>query len=164
MLQQLQNLLAASQTGALPPKRDAVPAPSDPTGILQQLQSLVKVLQSAGASPGDPISLIERLMSILPKAQATASGANATATGQLSVDQMKQAIDLLTTILSKAGTPALGQVNGALGETIGNLLNGKKTAIGLGGGLLTALLHAVPWAADAGGLSGLLVLLHEEDG
>ena len=34
----------------------------------------------------------------------------------------------------------LGQVNGALGQTIGNLLNGKKTALGLLGAVATPLL------------------------
>jgi hypothetical protein len=36
----------------------------------------------------------------------------------------------------------LGQVNGALGQTIGDLLNGKKTAMGTIGALLTSLLSA----------------------
>ena len=34
----------------------------------------------------------------------------------------------------------LGQVNGALGQTIGNLLNGKKTALGLLGAVATPML------------------------
>ena len=47
-------------------------------------------------------------------------------------------------------------MNGALGETIGNLLNGKKTAIGIGGSLITSLLAAVTSSPNAGGLAGLL--------
>lgn len=42
---------------------------------------------------------------------------------------------------SGAAKPAgLGPVNGALGETIGNLLNGRKTALGIFGSLLTYLV------------------------
>ena len=53
----------------------------------------------------------------------------------------------------------LGQVNGALGKTIGNLLNGNKAAIGLIGSLLTEWLSnvpALPPGASASGLMGLL--------
>ena len=52
--------------------------------------------------------------------------------------------------------PQLGQVNGALGATVGNLLNGKKTAIGIFGALLTKLLAAVPFGecGRTGGASG----------
>jgi hypothetical protein len=34
-------------------------------------------------------------------------------------------------------------VNGALGQTIGNMLDGKKTAIGIAGAMLTAILQNV---------------------
>jgi hypothetical protein len=36
----------------------------------------------------------------------------------------------------------LGQVNGALGQTIGNLLNGNKSAIGIIGSLATSVLQS----------------------
>ena len=57
--------------------------------------------------------------------------------------QLGKALDLIKTILAPGadGTPPpLGQVNGALGQTIGNLLNGKKTAIGLLGAVITPML------------------------
>ena len=38
----------------------------------------------------------------------------------------------------------LGQVNGALGVTVGNLLDGKKAAIGIIGATLTSILSQVP--------------------
>ena len=47
-------------------------------------------------------------------------------------------------------------MNGALGETIGNLLNGKKTAIGIVGSLITSVLAGVTSSPNAGGLAGLL--------
>ena len=57
--------------------------------------------------------------------------------------QLGKALDLIKTILAPGADgkpPALGQVNGALGQTIGNLLNGKKTALGLLGAVATPLL------------------------
>jgi hypothetical protein len=81
--------------------------------------------------------------------------------------QLGKALDLIKTILAPGadGTPPpLGQVNGALGQTIGNLLDGKKTAIGLLGAVATPLLsHASETTAlgpllatltPAAGLSG----------
>ncbi len=79
-----------------------------------------------------------------------------TPTNSAPVDQLKQVVDLLSTLLNKNGKPVLGQVNGALGETIGKLLDGKKTALGLGGSVLTALLSSVTASPSAGGIAGLL--------
>src|SRR5262249_37518907 len=45
-----------------------------------------------------------------------------------------------TPTMPSTTTPPLGQINGMLGQTIGNLLNGSKTAIGAIGTLLTSLL------------------------
>ena len=63
-------------------------------------------------------------------------------------------------------TTPLTPVNGALGQTLGNLLDGKKSAIGIIGSVLTALLGAVAPAATtsgaagaAGGLMGILSTL-----
>ncbi|QRG04687.1 hypothetical protein EZH22_16080 [Xanthobacter dioxanivorans] len=47
------------------------------------------------------------------------------------------------------GSPRLGTVNGALGQTIGRLLNGKKSAIGIIGSLAAGLMEAVPQIAPA---------------
>lgn len=76
--------------------------------------------------------------------------------GAAPVDQLKQVVDLLSTLLNKNGKPMLGQVNGALGETIGKLLDGRKTALGIGGTLATALLSSVTASPNAGGIAGLL--------
>ena len=57
--------------------------------------------------------------------------------------QLGKALDLIKTILAPGAdgkSLGLGQVNGALGQTIGNLLNGKKTALGLLGAVATPLL------------------------
>jgi hypothetical protein len=75
-------------------------------------------------------------------------------------DQLLQ--DLLARVQVPAnGSSSLGQVNGALGETLGNLLNGKKTAIGIIGALLTSLLSQVH---STTGLGQVLTLLTPENG
>ena len=73
--------------------------------------------------------------------------------------QLGKALDLIKTILAPGadGTPPpLGQVNGALGQTIGNLLNGKKTALGLLGAVATPLLTQ---ASTSTALAPVLALL-----
>lgn len=143
----------------------------DLSQILRRLEGLAQLLQGAGASPGaapsggttsggttvatnDPISLLERLFSLVNKTAPT-PGTTAP-TNPTPVDQLKPVLDLLGILLNKDGKPVLGQVNGALGETIGNLLNGKKTALGIGASLITALLSAVTASPNAGGIAGLL--------
>lgn len=143
----------------------------DLSQILRRLEGLAQLLQGAGASPGaapsggttsggttvatnDPISLLERLFSLVNKTAPT-PGTTAP-TNPTPVDQLKPVLDLLGVLLNKNGKPVLGQVNGALGETIGNLLNGKKTALGIGASLITTLLSAVTASPNAGGLAGLL--------
>ncbi|QAU42496.1 peptidoglycan-binding protein [Bradyrhizobium guangdongense] len=148
-----------------------VPAPNvDLSQILKRLEGLAQLLQGAGmsqggapsggttsggptVSPSDPISLLERLLSLVNKTApmpGTATPTNATA-----VDQLKPVLDLLGVLVSKDSKPVLGQVNGALGETIGKMLDGKKTALGIGGALITSLLSAVTASPNAGGLAGL---------
>lgn len=143
----------------------------DLSQILRRLEGLAQLLQGAGASPGaapsggttsggttvatnDPISLLERLFSLVNKTAPTPG--TIAPTNPTPVDQLKPVLDLLGVLLNKDGKPVLGQVNGALGETIGNLLNGKKTALGIGASLITALLSAVTASPNAGGLAGLL--------
>jgi lysozyme family protein len=52
-------------------------------------------------------------------------------------------------------SPPLGQVNGALGDALGTLLNGKKSAIGIVGALLTTLLNNP--GSVTGDIGGVLV-------
>jgi hypothetical protein len=95
------------------------------------------------------VSVIGQLLSLITR---TAPGTTTTA-NPAPADQLKQVVDLLSALLSNK--PVLGQVNGALGNTVGNLLNGKKTALGIGASLITALLSAVTASPNAGGLAGL---------
>jgi lysozyme family protein/peptidoglycan hydrolase-like protein with peptidoglycan-binding domain len=139
--------------------------PTDLSQVLQRLQNLEQTFRPSTtdiSKPTDPIGLVERLLPIIQRVTPN-TGTATPVGGAPSTDQLKQVIELLNTVLLKDGKPALGQVNGALGETIGNLLNGKKTAIGIGGSLLTAVLAGVKapaaGAAAATGLEGLLATI-----
>jgi hypothetical protein len=59
-------------------------------------------------------------------------------------NQTDQAIKALIAVLDTLNKPnGLGPVNGALGQTVGNLLDGKKSAIGIIGAVQTAILQVV---------------------
>jgi lysozyme family protein/peptidoglycan hydrolase-like protein with peptidoglycan-binding domain len=155
---------ATPTTPALP-----TPAPIALPQILQQLQALEQAILSINKgsamapgplNPNDPIAVIERVTGILqklnlPSGAAAALPANS---GTASAEQLQQAMNVILAIAGRA-QPVLGQVNGALGQTIGNLLNGKKAAIGIGGSLLTSLLSAAAASPQAGGLGGVVQLL-----
>jgi hypothetical protein len=133
--------------------------PTDLSQVFQRLQNLEQTLQpsttNVSTPTNDPVSLVERVISIVQKVNPQPVTTTQIA-GPPPVDQLKQAVDLLTAILGKGGTPPLGQVNGALGETIGNLFNGKKTALGISVATITSMLAGVTASPDAGGLAGLL--------
>lgn len=153
------------------------PAPTgDLSQILKRLEDLAQIMRGGvGATrmpPGppttstppvtappaanDPITLFERLFALINNKTAPVSGTTNPA-NPAPVDQLKQVVDLLSTLLNnKNGKPVLGQVNGALGETIGKLLDGKKTALGIFGSVITALLSSVTASPNAGGIAGLL--------
>jgi uncharacterized protein (TIGR02594 family) len=109
-------------------------------------------------NPNDLPALIERVMTFVQKLQPPGTTMPALPGSEQS-DQLRRVLDLIRTIVAP-GTDGkalpLGQVNGALGQTIGKLLNGKKTAIGLLGGVLTPILANVPAASGLGGVLALL--------
>jgi lysozyme family protein/peptidoglycan hydrolase-like protein with peptidoglycan-binding domain len=128
--------------------------------ILQRMQPSLSnstTTPPAPTNPNDPVNIIERILGIVQKInlQPGTGTTMPVPSGTPSADQLKQVIDVITAVIGQT-KPPLGQVNGALGETIGNLLNGKKTAIGIGGSLITSLLAAVTSSPNAGGLAGLL--------
>ncbi|MFT4118739.1 peptidoglycan-binding protein [Bradyrhizobium sp.] len=165
-------LLDAATIAAITRATQASPVgqPGDLSQVMKRLEDLAQLLRGGALQPGtppsgkpqpdptpaasDPISLFERLLSLVNKT-APMPGTATTPTSPVPVDQLKQVVDLLSTLLNKDNKPVLGQVNGALGETIGKLLDGKKTALGIGGSLITALLSAVTASPNAGGLAGL---------
>jgi lysozyme family protein/peptidoglycan hydrolase-like protein with peptidoglycan-binding domain len=153
-----------------------LPTPLQPTlptptpDILSQIVQRLQVLEQMALSPNrsttippatanshDPVNVVGRILDIARKMNVQPATGTATpfGAGPPSAEQLKQVMDVLTALVGQT-KPRLDQVNGALGETIGNLLNGKKTAIGIGGSLVTSLLAAVPWSPNAGGLAGLL--------
>lgn len=69
-------------------------------------------------------------------------------------EQLGKITDALNAILKTSGVAPLGQVNGALGQGIGNLLDGKKTAIGIFGALATDILSKVGPSVDVAKLLG----------
>jgi lysozyme family protein len=148
-LQQLQKLPAQQQP--------QVPAPVDLAPVLQRIEDLQTQIQSGklNIQATDPLTLLQKVLTMVPPngGQKPAQLPAMPTTN----DQLSQVIKVLNVILGQDGTPALGQVNGALGDTIGNLLNGKKSALGIGGSLLTALLMNVPTDAGAVAQGGALI-------
>jgi lysozyme family protein/peptidoglycan hydrolase-like protein with peptidoglycan-binding domain len=139
-----------------------IPTPSfQLSQVLNRLDGLAQILAReatpAGTTPAgpvpaanDPLGLLQRLFSVVNKTAPVP----ATTTNADPADQLKQVVALLSALLSNKRL--LGQVNGALGETIGNLLNGKKTAIGTILALVTSILSNVTASAGSGGIEGLL--------
>jgi Putative peptidoglycan binding domain len=111
-------------------------------------------------APNDIAAWLERLVSLIERLQAqrTTPTPNTSPIPQQS-EQLRKALELLTAILvpgADGKSLPLGQVNGALGETLGKLLNGKKTAIGMIGTVLTAILSNVPAGTGLGDVLALL--------
>ncbi len=149
--------------------QQSVAPAADLSPILKRLEDLVTTFRTGpvAATPpntpapaaSDPISMLERLITLVNKNGGAPGTTTPSTPGTAPVDQLKQVIDLFSALLNKNDKPVLGQVNGALGETIGKLLDGKKTALGIGGSLITALLSSVTASPDAGGLTGLLGMI-----
>jgi hypothetical protein len=118
-----------------------VPA-NDPTSTLQQVGNILQKLNiSVAPMSATPISMAP------PQDQAA---------------QLQKILDFVSGLINPSGnSKSLGQVNGALGETIGNLLDGKKTAIGAIGSLLTAWLSSVPALPPGTTPSGLFGLIQQ---
>ena len=121
-------------------------APSDPS--TSQIPgsmpgSMLGRMRSQMSGQDDVTTLLERLVPLVERLQGQGGVTGVTPIASQAPVQLGKALDLIKTILAPGadGTPPpLGQVNGALGQTIGNLLNGKKTAIGLLGAVITPML------------------------
>ena len=124
--------------------------------IERRLRAPVRPVPSGPSSPTDIIALLERLVILIGKLKAQRPMVDPSS-GASQTDRLRKTIELLSAILSPgtvAKTQPIGQVNGALGDTIGKLLNGKKTAIGLLGAVITPILSAVPPAPVSARCSG----------
>ena len=110
------------------------------------------------SGPTDLIALLERLVMLIEKLKGMRPMMDPSS-GLSPADRLRKTLDLLQAILSPGAAgkmQPLGQVNGALGQTIGNLLDGKKTAIGLLGAVATPLLTKASETATLGPLLGAL--------
>ena len=98
------------------------------------------------APTNDLTTILQQVANVLQRIDIRPSTTPpAPAQQQQQAAQLQKIFDFITGILNPGGQPQpLGQVNGALGDTLGSLLNGKKTAIGTIGALVTALLANVP--------------------
>lgn len=127
------------QAGPNVPQQDGgggkMTAVNNVASVIQQILGLLQTIQTQQTTT--------------PQTTTSTSGAPQ----QVSTDDIKKALDAIAALLGKSNE--LGPVNGALGQTIGDLLNGKKTAIGVIGSLATWLLG--PGAGGAGSVLGGLV-------
>ncbi|WP_426436031.1 hypothetical protein [Bradyrhizobium genosp. P] len=104
---------------APPPSAPMLPAGQAPLPALaQHALAIMEVQQRSGSVPSNA-------------AQPTALE-----------KQVDQFCDLMTALAGGASARQLGPVNGALGQTIGRMLDGKKSAIGIVGSMVTAVLQA----------------------
>jgi len=167
-------LAMANEPVVLP--KSPVPVPTEPaTSTLQSMLEILKEnaiarpvpstppLSPPGtSSPADLTAILHQVTNVLQKINLT-TNATVPAPGQQQQQQaaqLQKIFDFITSVLNPGGQPqVLGQVNGALGDTIGNLLNGKKTAIGVLGTLLTAWLSNVPQTTDGTGLVSVLSII-----
>jgi putative peptidoglycan binding protein len=135
------------------PTRDDLPF--RPSGDVAMFPSRVSPTLPAG--PNDVGAWLDQLLPLVQRLQSQGVGAPPSAVPQ--TEQLRKALEVLTTIVAPGmdlKSLPLGQVNGALGETLGKLLDGKKTAIGVGGAALTSLLAHVPAETGLGTVLGLL--------
>jgi peptidoglycan hydrolase-like protein with peptidoglycan-binding domain len=134
---------------------------ADPATIGALERKLRPTIPGPGPVPSGPtdlIALLERLVMLIEKLKGQRPITDPSS-ALSPADRLRKTVELLSAILSPgtAGKPQpLGQVNGALGQTIGNLLDGKKTAIGLLGAVATPLLSH---ASDTATLGPLLATL-----
>jgi len=143
-----------------------------PGDLIVAIKQLLDGLQKGGGvqmptlpvPANDLTSTLQQVGSILQKLNINAAPVSATPISMApphdQAAQLQKILDFVGGLINPSDKSApLGQVNGALGETIGSLLNGKKTAIGVIGSLLTAWLSSVPALPAGATPSGILGLL-----
>jgi lysozyme family protein len=163
-------LADASTIAAIGQKLSSPPAIGQAPGdLIVAIKQLLDQLQKGGGIPipvpgNDLTTMLQQVANILQKLNIAPKSTLPTSTQpQDQAAQLQKILDFVGGLVNPSGKSLpLGQVNGALGETIGNLLNGNKTAIGLIGTLLTGWLSNVPQlppGATASGLTGFLQLI-----
>lgn len=168
LLQQVQGIVDIHGPIVLiPPTKDTDIVPP-PAGDALQLLTLIlsiflkeKTMAEESGKPAQGIDLNKILLPILLVSLLSGkqldvqqllnalSGGKTDDKAKPQDEQSKTIIDLLLAAMKGDKDKPMGPVNGALGETIGNLLNGKKTALGVIGALLSAILPNIPGAGAA---------------
>jgi hypothetical protein len=147
--------------------KPAQPAPAptldDLSKRIDQLEALIanKTTTAAPQPQPDPLqALLQQVLASLQSATKPTPPATTPPASQTN-DLVKNIAGLLKTFmdtLNEGTTPAggqLGPVNGALGDTIGNLLNGKKSGLGIIGALLSSVLPTLlPLITSNAGIIG----------
>lgn len=125
----------------LPGLVPAAPIAAPPTGAAAAPAAVVPPtpIATPATTPLDP-SLLKPLGDFLSSLSANG------AAGGLSSEQIQKVMGALSALAG--GSQQLGTVNGALGQTIGRLLNGRKSAIGIVGALAAGLIEGVPQIAQ----------------
>jgi hypothetical protein len=157
------------ETWLIRPRQKPVANGQAPSDLIVAIKQLLDQLQKGGGIPipapgNDPTTMLQQVANILQKLNIGPKTTTSTSIQtQDQAAQLQKILDFVGGLVNPGGKSLpLGQVNGALGETIGNLLNGNKTAIGLIGTLLTGWLSNVPTlppGATANGLTGFLQLI-----
>ncbi|MDR3466043.1 MAG: hypothetical protein P4M07_08880 [Xanthobacteraceae bacterium] len=164
----------AAASPASTPAGGGAPAPSTLKQLLDLLEKIMPAptttqsgASGTAAAPADLATLLQQILALAQAPPQNQPTGNTPAPAQ---DQAQQLLGILTAVVnalaSNGAGSQLGPVNGALGQTIGNLLNGRKSAIGIIGAVLTAILQSVsqnpqsflaPLAAAVPGLGGIIL-------
>lgn len=116
-------------------------------------------VEPAPTPANDLATLLQQVLTLFRRADVAGTAGPAPSPAAQQTDQLRKIVEIINALIAtdlRGTTPTLGPVNGALGSTIGNLLNGRKTAIGGIGAILTALLGNI---APGGGLGKFLAPL-----
>jgi hypothetical protein len=133
-----------------------------PTGQPDQQKSFPGDIGMLPQTPTNLDPLLQQVLAILRtiNPQTTQPQPTTPASPQDMLQKMISILNAATGIVSSPGggavTPPLGPVNGALGQTIGNLLNGNKSAIGILGAVASQLLQVAGTGNAAASILPLL--------
>jgi hypothetical protein len=137
---------------------DLTPAAAAAVGINGKGKVDWQFMGPSGEAPmalnaNDLATALQQILTLLQNINATqpapATPPAASPTQPAPAIQLKSIVDILNVILNPDAKQPLGQVNGALGDTLGNLLDGKKTAIGIIGSLISYIVPQIPALASA---------------
>jgi hypothetical protein len=110
--------------------------PADPVALAQLVALFRERLMSTqypspAPMPAPPNDLVALLQQVLSTLHSTGAGAPVTTAppAEQQVEQLRKLVEIIAAIVAPSpngDTRPLVQVNGALGQTIGNLLDGKR--------------------------------------